>query len=268
MQVKTKAARHAAGFAGRQTVVYTVNEAVMTADKSEFVTQIWLASTDGKENYQLTFGDKSSTNPKWSPDGNWIAFTSNRKDNKNNLYVLRVARRRGRADHRREKRRRRFRMVARRQVDRVYDDRRKVRRRRKERQGQKRFSLGRREHKLARLYVIPVAKDANGKREPKKLTNDNRHVTGFNWSPDGTRIVFNHVSIAGRERLAVVGRLDRRGRDRQGDAVRRNSRGRSRRSTIRPTENGSRASRQRRSGALGTERHDPRLSGRRRRSRK
>ena len=63
----------------------------MTADKSEFVTQIWLATTDGKENFQLTFNDKSSTNPKWSPDGNWIAFTSNRKDNKNNLYLLRLS---------------------------------------------------------------------------------------------------------------------------------------------------------------------------------
>src|SRR5829696_2721533 len=71
-------------------VVYTVNEAVMTADKSEFVTQIWMASTDVRENYQVTFGDKSSANPKWSPDGTSIAFTSNRKDNKNNLYVLRL----------------------------------------------------------------------------------------------------------------------------------------------------------------------------------
>ncbi len=65
-------------------VVYTVNEAVMTADKSEFVTQIWLANTDGGNSFQITYGEKSSTNPKWSPDGNWLGFTSNRKDNKNN----------------------------------------------------------------------------------------------------------------------------------------------------------------------------------------
>ena len=55
-------------------VVYTVNEAVMTADKSEFVTQIWLTTLDTKRHVQLTYGEKSSTNPKWSPDGNWIAF--------------------------------------------------------------------------------------------------------------------------------------------------------------------------------------------------
>ena len=29
-------------------VVYTVSDAVMAPDKSEFVTQIWLASSDGK----------------------------------------------------------------------------------------------------------------------------------------------------------------------------------------------------------------------------
>ena len=46
---------------------------------------------------------------------------------------------------------------------------------------------------MSRLYVMPVAKDANGKREHRKLTSDNRSVTGFDWSPDGTTIVFNHV---------------------------------------------------------------------------
>ena len=47
--------------------------------------------------------------------------------------------------------------------------------------------------KMARLYIVPVAKDANGKREWKKLTSDDRNVNGFNWSPDGKQIVFSHV---------------------------------------------------------------------------
>src|SRR2546423_9202896 len=90
MQLKVKAVGAPRVSPDGRRVVYTVNEAVMTADRSEFVTQIWMATTDGKENYQITFGDKSSSNPKWSPDGNWIAFTSNRKDNKENLYLLRA----------------------------------------------------------------------------------------------------------------------------------------------------------------------------------
>jgi len=74
-----------------KSVVYTVTHAVMAPDKSEYLTQIWLGTTDGKENMQLTFSEKSSTNPKWSPDGKAIAFLSNRKDNKNNLYLLRLS---------------------------------------------------------------------------------------------------------------------------------------------------------------------------------
>src|SRR6185503_14420168 len=99
LQVKLKAAGTPRVSPDGKRVLYTVSEAVMTADKSEFLTQIWMAILDDKtkpngaqgglpRSVQLTFGDKSSTNPKWSPDGNWIAFTSTRKDNKSNIYLL------------------------------------------------------------------------------------------------------------------------------------------------------------------------------------
>jgi dipeptidyl aminopeptidase/acylaminoacyl peptidase len=47
--------------------------------------------------------------------------------------------------------------------------------------------------KVARLYVLAIQKDANGKREPRKLTTANYHVEDFNWSGDGSRIAFSHV---------------------------------------------------------------------------
>ena len=47
--------------------------------------------------------------------------------------------------------------------------------------------------KMARLYVIPVAKNDAGKREARKLTNEDRHVNSFSWSPDGSKIIFSHV---------------------------------------------------------------------------
>src|ERR1044071_1394881 len=36
-------------------VAYTVSDAVMTPDKSEYVTQIWLVNNDGSDAMQLTF---------------------------------------------------------------------------------------------------------------------------------------------------------------------------------------------------------------------
>ncbi len=193
MQIKTRAVGSPRVSPDGMRVVYTVNEAVMTADKSEFLTQIWMATTDGKENYQVTFGDKSSSNPKWSPDGNSIAFTSNRKDNKNNLYVLRLMG--GEAEPVTEVKSSVSdfewspdgRWLAFASADPKSEDE------EKNDKGKNDFRWMDENIKMSRLYVIPVAKDAKGKREPRKLTVDNRHVTGFEWSPDGSRIVFSHV---------------------------------------------------------------------------
>ena len=82
LQLKLKAVAAPRVSPDGKKLVYTVNEAVMTADKSEFVTQIWLATIDDKRHTQLTFGDKSSINPKWSPDGSTIAWirTAIRRD--------------------------------------------------------------------------------------------------------------------------------------------------------------------------------------------
>jgi dipeptidyl aminopeptidase/acylaminoacyl peptidase len=193
MQLKTRAVGSTRVSPDGKRVVYTVNEAVMTADRSEFVTQIWLATSDGKENYQLTFGDKSSTNPKWSPDGNSIAFTSNRKDNKNNLYILRLMGgeaepitdvKSGVTD---------FewspdgKWLAYMMPDPKTDDE------EKNDKGKNDFRWVDENFKMSRLFIVPVSKDAAGKRESKKLTTDDRSVSGFNWSPDGSKIVFSHV---------------------------------------------------------------------------
>src|SRR4029453_9070646 len=70
-------------------VVYSVNSAVMTPEKSEYVSQIWLANIDGSGAMQLTFAEKSSDNPQWSPDSKALAFVSSRSG-KGNLYLLRI----------------------------------------------------------------------------------------------------------------------------------------------------------------------------------
>jgi dipeptidyl aminopeptidase/acylaminoacyl peptidase len=70
-------------------VAYTVGYGDFKQDA--FITQIWLAQTESGKTFQLTRGDKSSTNPRWSPDGQWLAFLSNRQDDKNQIFVINPA---------------------------------------------------------------------------------------------------------------------------------------------------------------------------------
>jgi Tol biopolymer transport system component len=75
-------------------VVFVVAQAVMESEKSEWVSQIYLAASDGGGAVQLTQGEKGATSPEWSPDGQWIVFLSARgakAESKSNLWRIRVA---------------------------------------------------------------------------------------------------------------------------------------------------------------------------------
>lgn len=204
LQVKLKAVGTPRVSPDGKRVLYTVSEAVMAADKSEYVTQIWMAPIDARlksngaqsdlpRSVQLTFGDKSSTNPKWSPDGNWIAFTSNRKDNKNNIYLLNLNG--GEAEPLTDVKTgvTNFgwspdgRSIVFRMADAKTDEEEKNDKAKND------FRWVDENLKMARLYLIAVQKDANGKRDPRKLTAENYNVDEFDWSPDGSRIVFGHT---------------------------------------------------------------------------
>ena len=67
-------------------VAYTIAETDF--DQDAYVTQIWLADVASGETIQLTRGKKSSSGPTWSPDGRWIAFTSSRADDKSQIFVI------------------------------------------------------------------------------------------------------------------------------------------------------------------------------------
>ena len=192
LQLKVKAVGAPRVSPDGSRIVYTVNDAVMTPDRSEFVSQIWMANIATKQNMQLTFGDKTSTNPKWSPDGKWLAFVSNRKDNRNNLYRLSIDG--GEAEPLTE-----FktnvanfewspdgRFIAYTMSDPKTDEE------EKNDKGRNDFRWVDENLKMSRLYVIPVEEDANGKREPRKLTSENYNVGEFDWSADGSRIAFSH----------------------------------------------------------------------------
>lgn len=72
-------------------VAYTIATPMMDGDNSEFRSQVWVASTDGKWNTQFTQSERSCVNPRFSPDGQFLAFTSTRgADGKSQIWMMRI----------------------------------------------------------------------------------------------------------------------------------------------------------------------------------
>jgi len=67
-------------------VAYTIGYGDFKQDA--FITQICLVESGSGRSLQLTRGDKSSTNPRWSPDSQWLAFLSNRVEDKNQIFLI------------------------------------------------------------------------------------------------------------------------------------------------------------------------------------
>ncbi|HKO45019.1 MAG TPA: S9 family peptidase [Pyrinomonadaceae bacterium] len=173
-------------------VVYTVSSPVMAPDKSEFVTQIWMANTDGSDSVQLTYAEKSSDNPRWSPDGKMLAFTSGRSG-KTNLYALRIAG--GESEQLTDVKSgvgnfawspdgSHIAFVMR---DAPTDEEEKGNK------GKDDWKWIDENVKLNRLNVVNIQKDANGKRNPRVLTKEGNIEGDFDWSPDGKTIVFTRT---------------------------------------------------------------------------
>ncbi len=58
-------------------VAYTVSTVDVKADESN--SDIWMVNWEGTRAVQLTFSKESEHSPRWSPDGQWLAFLSSRE---------------------------------------------------------------------------------------------------------------------------------------------------------------------------------------------
>ena len=67
-------------------VAYTVSTSSLKKDKSE--TRIWMAPAAGGDAIAMTAEDVSSSRPRWSPDGKYLAFLSKRNEGKTQVWLL------------------------------------------------------------------------------------------------------------------------------------------------------------------------------------
>ena len=173
-------------------IAYVVREPVMEGEKSEYLTHVWVVSTDGEMNIQYTHGEKSAGSPAFSPDGRYLAFTSSRSD-KNQIWVMRV--RGGEAEQLTDGENGVGSFKWSPAGDRiVFTMRDPDTEEEKEAAKEKRdVILVDQNFKYSHLYTVSVTEDDEGEHATKRLTAGDFHVQSFDWSPDGTTIVFAHA---------------------------------------------------------------------------
>jgi len=167
-------------------VVYEVRSADWK--ENQYRTDLWLAR-DGAEPFQLTRSAKGSSSPRWSPDGRWIAFLSDR-GNGRQIHLIRpdggeammlTAEKDGVNSFEWAPDGRRIAFA-------MSDPEPEPRKQRAERYGE--FTPEDEDWRLTHLWLVDVITDSIPK--PTRLTEGSFTVNGYEWSPDGTRMAIDH----------------------------------------------------------------------------
>ena len=168
---------------GRQ-VAFTIRET--NWDDNAYETEVWVGNAATGQTRPLTNARKSSMQPAWSPDGAWIAFVSDR-DGKRQLYRIAVAG--GEAEKltsgdegvnnfawspKSDR-------IALTMTDAVAD----AIKERDKQWGEIRIEDE--DQRYSHLYVLDLTS-----RKTTALTTGAFVVSAFEWSPDGTRLAFDH----------------------------------------------------------------------------
>jgi dipeptidyl aminopeptidase/acylaminoacyl peptidase len=178
-------------------VAYTQTRAVMESEKSEMLSQVFLAPSDSSRQIQLTRGEKSATAPSFSPDGRLVYFFSERSG-KPNLWRIPVDG--GEAEMLTEwkgamgsyRLSQDGKWVAFTGAEPPADEE----KRKKEKRDFRVVDANPAYHSL---WVIPAEADLAGKRAPRRVAGAAYHITNFDWSPDSRHIAFEHQPMPGAD---------------------------------------------------------------------
>ena len=166
-------------------VAYVVREA--NWDENAFETEIWLADAGGGEPRRLTNAKKSSDAPAFSPDAKRLAFASDRGE-KRQVYLIDP--RGGEAevltDAEEGVQDFAWSKDAKRIAFKAQDPKSEALKEREKKQGE--YEVVGQDRRMVQLHVIDVAT-----KKARRLTEGAFSVFGFDWSPDGSEIVFDHA---------------------------------------------------------------------------
>jgi dipeptidyl aminopeptidase/acylaminoacyl peptidase len=178
---------------GRQ-VVFTIRET--NWEENAYETELWLGGSGALR--QLTNSKKSSLQPAWSPDGAWLAFISDR-DGKRRLYRIAIAGGEAEQLTSGDEGVANFawspkgNQIAFTMIDAVTD----AMKARDKDWGEIRIEDE--DQRYAHLYVLDLSgASAGGSQDPplrygvKQLTSGSFVVGSFDWSPDATKLAFDH----------------------------------------------------------------------------
>ncbi|MDD1713556.1 MAG: hypothetical protein LUQ69_10365, partial [Methanoregulaceae archaeon] len=168
-------------------IAYSVTEADFEQDAR--VSQLWIVETASGRSWQLTRGKKSAGQARWSPDSRWLAFTSSREGDKDQIFAIRpdggealqltkaetaVGSFRWSSDGK---------TIAFTAAPKEPEDR-------KKHLGE--FQVVRRDYAYTHIWTVSVDEAMKAPAAGTQRTKGNDYsVSGFDWSPDSSKIAFS-----------------------------------------------------------------------------
>ena len=178
-------------FSKNDKIALVIRGAHIEGEKSEYINQIWLSDTNIDDIKQFTYHEKSSTHPRFSPDGKFLAFLSSRPK-KQQIWVMRTSG--GEA----------WQFTYEKQgvgsfkwspsgdkiVFLMIDA--KTEQEEKNKKEKKDVILVDQNFKYSHIYLktFTTKKDTS---KASRITEGDFHITNFNWNPNNKTIVFAHT---------------------------------------------------------------------------